>query len=105
MYSGGLIEEAVGLLKTYGELSETAGFGMGYAEALAVAQKKMSIEAAKEKTALRTRQLAKRQMTWFRNQLRVTWIDVNENESSDQIAARVEEMWFRDGPASCSGLG
>ena len=51
---------------------------IGYAEAFAVLNNEMTMEEAKEKTVIRTRQLAKRQMTWFRNQLNVEWIDTAE---------------------------
>jgi tRNA dimethylallyltransferase len=40
---------------------------------------------------LRTRQFAKRQMTWFRRQLNVNWISV-EPEASDFRARIAEEI-------------
>ena len=58
-----------------------------------------SLEEAKEKTTIRTRQLAKRQMTWFRNQLNVEWIDVSEEDPIDKIAAAVSAAWQQHGPS------
>lgn len=80
MYAGGLIEEARGLADL--ELSSTAQHAIGYAEAFAVLRGEMSGNEAKEKTVIRTRQLAKRQMTWFRNQLNVEWVDPAKFSSS-----------------------
>ena len=42
---------------------------VGYDEALALQRGTLSREAAIERTSLRTRQLAKRQRTWFRHQV------------------------------------
>ena len=38
----------------------------------------------------RTRQFAKRQMTWFRRQLPVRWLEVNESESAEMIVNRIQ---------------
>ena len=73
MYANGLLDEAEQLFKL--NLSSTAQHAIGYAEAFAVLRGEMKLTAAKEKTIIRTRQLAKRQMTWFRHQLNVEWID------------------------------
>ena len=66
MYAAGLLDEARELIKL--DLSQTALQAIGYAEAFAVLNHEMTLEEAKGKTIIRTRQLAKRQMTWFRHQ-------------------------------------
>ena len=105
MYAAGLIEEARGLVGL--DLSTTAEKAIGYAEAFAVLRGEMSEARAKEKTVIRTRQLAKRQMTWFRHQLNVEWIDTAgfqclENKKGggsaffqglEKIAAEVSKVW------------
>jgi len=73
MHADGLIDEARGLMDL--ELSATAEKAIGYAEAFAVLKNEMTEAEAKERTIIRTRQLAKRQMTWFRTQLNVEWVD------------------------------
>lgn len=73
MYAAGLIDEARGLIDL--NLSVTALKAIGYAEAFAVLKNEMTEAQAKERTIIRTRQLAKRQMTWFRTQLNVEWVD------------------------------
>lgn len=95
MYASGLLEEAAELMKL--DLSPTALQAIGYAEAFAVLGNKITLAEAKEKTAIRTRQFAKRQMTWFRNQLSVEWIDVAEFPSLEKLADAVSSAWKRMG--------
>lgn len=56
---------------------ETAPRAIGYAQALAVIDGTMSVPEAIAATALATRQLASRQIKWFRRDPRVRWIDVD----------------------------
>lgn len=95
MYATGLLEEAEQLLKL--ELSRTAMQAIGYAEAFAVLHNEMTLEEAKEKTVIRTRQLAKRQMTWFRNQLDIEWINTAEFQSLEKLAQAVSNAWKKTG--------
>ncbi|HSR87782.1 MAG TPA: tRNA (adenosine(37)-N6)-dimethylallyltransferase MiaA, partial [Pontiella sp.] len=64
MYAAGLLDEARALIDR--DLSPTALQAIGYAEAFAVLRNEMTLTQARERTIIRTRQLAKRQMTWFR---------------------------------------
>lgn len=96
MYAAGLLDEARGLIKL--ELSSTALQAIGYAEVFAVLNNEMTLEAAKEKTVIRTRQLAKRQMTWFRNQLNVEWINTAEFPTVETLAEAVSTAWKKTGP-------
>ena len=95
MYAAGLLDEARGLIEL--NLSPTALQAIGYAEAFAVLKNEMTLEQAKERTVIRTRQLAKRQMTWFRNQLNVEWIDTAEFQSVEKLAIAVSEAWKKVG--------
>lgn len=91
MYAEGLIEEARGLMGL--ELSVTAQKAIGYAEAFAVLCGEMTESQAKERTIIRTRQLAKRQMTWFRTQLNVEWIDTQKFQTLEKLATEVSNVW------------
>jgi len=95
MYATGLLEEARALIGL--DLSQTALQAIGYAEAFAVLRNETTLEEAKEKTVIRTRQLAKRQMTWFRNQLNVEWIDVPDGTPVEEVAEDVLALWERLG--------
>ena len=98
MYADGLLDEARGLLDL--NLSTTALQAIGYAEAFAVLKDEMTIAEAKERTVIRTRQLSKRQMTWFRNQLNVEWIPVTEFQSLEKLAQAVSNAWKKQGATS-----
>lgn len=102
MYAGGLLEEARGLIGL--KLSSTAQHAIGYAEAFAVLRGEMTESKAKEKTIVRTRQLAKRQMTWFRHQLNVEWIETSEFPSIGQLADKVYNVWKECGPVPLAGV-
>lgn len=98
MYQNGLLEEMRRLQGQYPHLSETASRAIGYAEAAAVLAGQMKLADAKEKTVMRTRQLAKRQMTWFRNQLCAEWIDVKPGMDAGEVAEMVSRAWAASGP-------
>ncbi len=91
MYSAGLIEEARKLVGL--DLSATAQKAIGYAEAFAVLRGDMTEARAKERTVIRTRQLAKRQMTWLRTQLNVEWVDTAKFQTLENISREVSNVW------------
>ncbi len=95
MYAVGLLDEARALNEL--DLSPTALQAIGYAEAFAVIKNEITLAKAKEKTVIRTRQLAKRQMTWFRNQLNVEWIDTAQYQTIEKLAEAVSSAWKRIG--------
>ena len=95
MFGQGLVDEVSRLRKEYpGFETSTAGKGIGYAEALAVLDGTMTQEQAIERTIIRTRQLAKRQTTWWRNQLTVEWIPGPVDASEvPAVAEKVLTYW------------
>jgi tRNA dimethylallyltransferase len=102
MYAGGLLEEAHGLAGL--KLSSTAQHAIGYAEAFAVLRGEMTEAEAKEKTVVRTRQLSKRQMTWFRHQLKVEWIETAAFPNIGKLADKVYNVWKESGPVPLAGV-
>lgn len=98
MYDGGLLDEVQSLLDRGWDPSGTAAQAIGYAEAIACLAGRLSRPEAMRLTAQRTRQLAKRQMTWFRHQMTVSWVPVGVAMSVDEIAAQVSADWDRLGP-------
>ena len=65
MFAEGLLEETRAAMAG-GGIGATASQAAGYAEAVAVLEGRLSIAEAIEATKRRTRQLAKRQLTWLR---------------------------------------
>lgn len=98
MFAGGLLNEVERLLHSGIELGATARKAIGYAEAASCLRKQCSLEEAIERTALRTRQLAKRQMTWFRHQCNVAWLAVDDTMTVPEIARDVLAHWLEQGP-------
>jgi tRNA dimethylallyltransferase len=67
--------------------------GHGYGEAAAHLAGEWSLERAIEVTARRTRQYAKRQMTWFRRDPRIMWLAAGSAEADDpDLVARADRL-------------
>ncbi|MCY4110539.1 MAG: tRNA (adenosine(37)-N6)-dimethylallyltransferase MiaA [Chloroflexi bacterium] len=73
MYAGGLVEETRTLLERGVPPDAPALTGVGYREAATVLDGSLTLDDARQRTASRTRQYARRQRTWFRHQLPVHW--------------------------------
>ncbi len=94
MFADGLLDEAARLRDAgYGpELPPLSGHG--YREAFRVLAGEWDAERAVAETARRIRQYAKRQMTWFRRDRRIVWLD-----AGDRPAADLADAGGRAGPA------
>jgi tRNA dimethylallyltransferase len=95
LFTGGLLDEVRRL--------QAAGYGpalrpmtgYGYREAAAVLAGEWPLERAVEVTARRTRQYAKRQLTWFRRDPRVMWIAAGERPADDPVIVDRAERLLR----------
>jgi len=67
--------DAVGLRS-----GKTASRALGYAQFLQVLDGELTEDAAVEETIVATRQFARRQLTWFRADPRITWLDWQDPE-------------------------
>ena len=92
MFAGGLLAEVAELAGQGLRDSPTAGKAVGYQEALAVLDGRLSRADAVALTARRTRQLARRQMRWFRRDRRIRWWDVRPGEDPSGIARRIAAL-------------
>lgn len=77
MFDKGLVEEVKWLLNNY-ELSTTAKAAIGYKEVIDYLDNKLSLEETKELIKKRTRNYAKRQVTFFKNQFNIEMFDSKE---------------------------
>jgi tRNA dimethylallyltransferase len=74
MFGAGLIDEVRGIL-ALGYSPHAKPFqSLGYSQALAVVEERMTLDEALDETRTRTRQYAKRQRTWFRKEAGAVWI-------------------------------
>jgi tRNA dimethylallyltransferase len=56
---------------------------------MAALQGEKSMEEALEATKMHHRRYAKRQLTWFRGDTRVQWLEVEESTETETLLARV----------------
>lgn len=100
MFDAGLLDETRRLLAAGLAAAPTAGQAIGYAEALACLRGDCTPAQALARVIVRTRQLARKQMTWFRHKLRVDWLDIERNMPVAQRAELVREYWEQRGPVA-----
>jgi tRNA dimethylallyltransferase len=85
MFAAGLVEETRGLLDRFGPVK--ALDSLGYRQALAVLAGNLTEEAAIEAAQQGHRNYAKRQLTWFRRELDVHWIEGFGDDAETALAA------------------
>lgn len=91
--SNGFLDEVTNLLDKYGEL-DLFKSTIGYSEAIDFLKGKIKLTEMVEKVTLRTRQLVKRQMTWFRANKDIQWIyldDVNYSEALERVFNLIQD--------------
>ena len=88
MFRQGWVAETEQLLQRGLAQNKTAMQALGYRQIAEHLRGERSLADTIELVKLRTRQFAKRQMTWFRRQLQLTWINL-EPQSSAESAAEV----------------
>jgi len=87
MFAGGLVDETRALLADESGPALRALQAIGYDEAIAVIEDRLSVPRAQKITSLRTRQLAKRQRTWFRHQEDAVRLDATYAETNELLDA------------------
>ena len=92
MFAAGLVEETQGLLSQGLTQSRTAMQALGYRQVVEHLRGERPLDETIELIKLRTRQFAKRQMTWYRHQLQPAWVDVTANETAAQVAGRIRPL-------------
>jgi len=90
MLRNGWLDEVQGLLDRGFGGWITASRAIGYAELAEHLDGRVSLDEAAERTVKRTRELARRQMAWFRRDPRIRWFDVGvggASEVADDVCA------------------
>ena len=83
MLEQGLVKEVENLMNKYKEFP-TAMQGLGYKEVKEYLEENISYEEMVELLKMETRRYAKRQLTWFRKNKEIVWID-GQNSVEDNI--------------------
>jgi len=90
--ANGWVDEVRRLLPLGMEENATVMQAAGYRELVAHVRGRLSLAEAVALVKTRTRQLAKRQLTWFRREAQVEWIEVGREEPPSDMAERILEL-------------
>jgi tRNA dimethylallyltransferase len=91
MWEKGMVEETKDLISKGLRESVTAGYAIGYAQALAQLDGELSQEQAIESTTKLTQRYARRQMSWFKRDTRINWLDALDPEVTASAIALVRK--------------
>jgi tRNA dimethylallyltransferase len=91
MFARGLVEETRGLLQRGLEQNKTAMQAIGYRQVAEHLRGERPLAETVELVKSRTRQFAKRQLTWFRRQLGPEWIELRPDEPLEKCVRKICE--------------
>lgn len=90
MIENGLLEEAKTILNS--NLSETSSKAIGYKQLELYFKNEMPLEECIEKLKTETRHYAKRQLTWFRRNKDINWINIDELKTTGEQLKFVKDV-------------
>jgi tRNA dimethylallyltransferase len=93
MFARGLVDETRELLKRGLAENKTAMQAIGYRQVVEHLRGERSLAETIELVKIRTRQFAKRQLTWFRRQLDPEWIELQPDESLKKTVQKIAEAF------------
>ena len=86
MFAAGLVDETRRLLPEGLAGNRTAAQAIGYRQVMEHLAGERGLRETVEWVKARTRQYAKRQLTWFRQQLDLEWVSVEAGTSAEEVA-------------------
>lgn len=89
MIQGGLIEEVKNLIAMGYNKELVSMQGIGYKEIISYLEGETKLDETIEMLKRNTRRYAKRQLTWFRRDNRIKWIDINKYDSIEKISETI----------------
>jgi tRNA dimethylallyltransferase len=98
MFARGLVDETRELLARGLEKNQTAMQAIGYRQVAEHLRGECPLAETIELVKSRTRQFAKRQLTWFRRQLDPEWIELNPDETPENCLLKIQ----RETPSTLS---
>jgi tRNA dimethylallyltransferase len=93
MFAAGLVDEVRTLTRLPRPLSREARQALGYKEVLAQFAGEQDLTATVAEVQLRSRNFAKRQLTWLRNLAGCERLEITDSESAAELAERVMMKW------------
>ena len=99
MLEQGLLDEAQNVLNS--SLSETSSKAIGYKQLSPYFSGEQSLNECIERLKTETRRYAKRQLTWFRRNDNIHWINIDElkslDEQTEEVARIIDKKGFING--------
>ena len=95
MFQRGLVDETRELLKRGLAENKTAMQAIGYRQVVEHLHGERSLAETIELVKIRTRQFAKRQLTWFRAQKNLEWIELKPDESLEKCVQKICEAFLK----------
>lgn len=92
MVEQGLLEEVKSLKEIWNVLELKAFKTVGYREMILYLNGDLDFEGAIEKIKTNTRHYAKRQMTWFRKDKEITWLDTTD----ENLIGKILDLLYRN---------
>ncbi|MDE5583470.1 MAG: tRNA (adenosine(37)-N6)-dimethylallyltransferase MiaA [Ruminococcus sp.] len=89
MLDSGLVGEAYDLWRS--SPMKTAGNAIGYKELIPYFEKLMPLDECIDRIKQETRRYAKRQLTWFRKNTRISWIFLDEFNKKNEIYEKCQK--------------
>ena len=93
MFNQGLVEETQTLIKKGLRNNRNACQALGYRQVLDLLDGKLDLENVVQQVKTKTRQFAKRQRSWFRNQMKCKFLEWSDEENlnsfSEQLLAKI----------------
>lgn len=90
MMEEGLLEEVKSLINMGYKADSVALQGIGYKELILYLNKSLTLEESINLIKQKSRNYAKRQLTWFRRDPRIKWINIDEFEKFDSLKEYTE---------------
>jgi tRNA dimethylallyltransferase len=90
MFARGLVDETRGLLQRGLEQNQTAMQAIGYRQVVEHLRGERPLAETIELVKSRTRQFARRQLTWFRRHGNMEWVELKPEESLEEILPRLK---------------
>ena len=89
MFARGLVDETRELLKRGLAKNKTAMQAIGYRQVVEYLRGERPLKETIELVKIRTRQFAKRQLTWFRAQKNLEWIELKPDEPLERVTQEI----------------
>ncbi len=93
MFQQGLVAEVSAILEKGFDKNLNSLNSVGYKEVILYLEGKMDLATCMEEVKKNSRRYAKRQLTWFRADDKISWFMVQDEDALPEIAARIMEKY------------